>query len=355
MLAELKELFEVWVAAVTAAVHVMMAYIVPQRRIELAEGENGRFTARVISSARKDPTVAPFAFELTQGRTQPAPSAEWRAALRGSRIEIALRPEHVLFRNIDFPRQAADFLEGMVRAQIDRLTPWVASEALFGTTAPVPIANERIALTLAATSRQKIQPLLTFAADCRAASITGRVEAPDETVAAPIKLFEQTLTGAAGGAMDVARLLRLALLGAGLAAAASLLISAYLGSEYAAEQQELQQKISQRRAALRINRVDGAETLLAKRKQSSPSSVLVLEAISRVLPDTTYVTELHVEGDKMQVVGLTQDAPSLIKLIEQSPQFTRATFFAPTTRGQNEPGERFHIEAHITPYFGSGS
>jgi len=356
MLAELKELFEVWIAAVTAAVHVMMAYIVPQRRVQLAEGEAGRFTARVISSARKDPTLAPFAFELTQGRMQPAPSAEWRAALRGSRIDIALRPEHVLFRNIDFPRQAADFLEGMVRAQIDRLTPWVASEALFGTTAPVPIANERIALTLAATSRQKIQPLLAFAADCGAASIAGRVEVPDaETGAAPIKLFEQTLTGAAGGAMDVARLLRLALLGAGIAAAASLLISAYLGSEYAAEQQELQQKISQRRAALRINRADGAETLLAKRKQSSPSSVLVLEAISRALPDTTYVTELHVEGDKMQVVGLTQDAPSLIKLIEQSPQFTRATFFAPTTRGQNEPGERFHIEAHITPYFGSGS
>jgi len=82
---------------------------------------------------------------------------------------------------------------------------------------------------------------------------------------------------------------------------------------------------------------------------------MVLEAISRALPDTTYVTELHVEGDKMQVAGLTQDAPSLIKLIEQSPQFTRATFFAPTTRSQNDPGERFHIEAHITPYFGSGS
>jgi general secretion pathway protein L len=95
--------------------------------------------------------------------------------------------------------------------------------------------------------------------------------------------------------------------------------------------------------------------MLAKRKQTSPSSVMVLEAISRVLPGTTYVTELRVEGDKMQVVGLTQDAPSLIRLMEQSPQFTRATFFAPTTRAQNDPGERFHIEAHITPYFGSGS
>ena len=357
MLAELQDLFGVWIAAVTAAIHTIMARIVPQRRIELVEGEPGRFTARMVSSARKGPALAPFAFELAQGRPQPALDAEWRAALRGSRIDIIMRPDHVLFRAIDFPRQAADFLEGMVRAQIDRLTPWVASEALFGITAPVPIANERIALTLAATSRQMIQPLLVLAADCGAASVAGLVEAPEaEAGTAPIKLFDRTLSGAAGGALDVARLLRMSLLGAGLAATASLMLSAYLGGEYAAEQHDLQQKISQRRAALRMNRSDGtAETLLARRKQSSPAGVMVLEAISRVLPDTTYVTELHVEGDKMQVIGLTQDAPSLIKLIEQSPQFTRATFFAPTTRGQNDPGERFHIEAHITPYFGSGS
>src|ERR1043165_4254847 len=121
-------------------------------------------------------------------------------------------------------------------------------------------------------------PLLRLAGDVGAASVTGLVEAPDAAHAAePVRLFDQKLTGATG--TDVPRLLRYTLLGACLAAAASLAIGAYVGSVLDAEQQELQQRIAQRRAALlRVNQGGGsAETLLAKRKQTSPSSVMVLE------------------------------------------------------------------------------
>jgi general secretion pathway protein L len=356
MMSELKILFAEWIAAVAAAVHAVKARMVPQRRILFVEGEGDSFTARVTST-RKGGFLPPTSFRLLHGRPEPALTPEWQIALRGSSIDIMMRADQVLFRAVDFPRQAADFLDGMIRAQIDRLTPWTAGEAVFGITPPVPVANERIALTLAATSQQKIQPLLKLAAEFGAASVAGLVEVPEAgREAQPVRVFDRPLTGAAGAAIDAPQLLRLTLLGIGLAAVASLAISAYAGSMLDAEQQDLQHRIAQRRAALRIDQPGGsAETMLAKRKQTSPSSVMVLEAISRVLPDSTYVTELRVEGDKMQVVGLTQDAPSLIRLIEQSPEFARATFFAPTTRDQNDPGQRFHIETHITPYFGSGT
>lgn len=354
MIAELKDLFAAWMAGVAAALAAVMERIAPQRRIVLLEHEANAFTARA-GSVRKGAALPQLGFRLDHGRMEPAPSAEWRAAFRGSRIEVMMRPDHVLFREVDFPRQAADFLNGMIRAQIDRLTPWTPGEAVFGLTRPAPVAGDRIALTLAATSKQKIQPLVKLAQELGAMSLVGRVEPADATNATePVMLFEQRLRDTS--AFDAPRLARTALLATCVAAIISLAISTYVVGSLEAERQELGGQIAQRRAALRLNPTSGsAEALLARRKQTSPSSVMVLEGISRVLPDTTFVTELRIEGYKMQVAGLTQDAPSLIRLIEQSPQFTRATFFAPTTRVPEDPGERFHVEAHVTPYFGSGS
>jgi len=355
MLAELKVLFAAWIAAVATMVDSIASRIVPQRRILLVEGDANSFTARV-TSAGKGIDLPEASFRLLQGRVEPPLSEAWHTALRGSRISILMRNDHFLFRAVDFPKAAVDFLDGMIRAQIDRLTPWPAGEAVFGITPPEQIANERIALTVASTSKQEIQPLLSLAAGLGAASVAGLLEIREGGDASePISIFEQPLTNATGVAMDLPRLLRRVLFGTLLAAASSLAVGAYVGSALDSRQQELQHAIAQRRAALRANQGGSAEMLLAKRKQTSPSSVMVLEAISRVLPDSTYVTELRVEGDKLQMIGLTRDAPSLIKLMEQSPQFTRATFFAPTTRDQNDPGERFHIEARITPYFGSPS
>src|SRR5215475_12935074 len=124
MLSELKELLAVWIAAVAAAIEAVMARIVPQRRLLLVEGDDDGFTVRASVPGKAMPAAATF--RRSHGRIEPPLSPQWRAALRGSRLDILLRPDHVLFRPVDFPKAAANFLDGMVRAQIDRLTPWAA-------------------------------------------------------------------------------------------------------------------------------------------------------------------------------------------------------------------------------------
>jgi general secretion pathway protein L len=359
---EFKALFEEWIAAVTGAVDEVASHLVSARRILLDEGEDGAFRTRMLSTKTlpgKDGLPLPdLSFRLENGKPQPPIPADWLAAFRGGRVELQLQPDQVMTCLLDFPSKAGDFLDGMVRTQIDRLTPWTASDAVFGWSPPTAAANDRIDVIFAATSKLKVQPLVQFVHALDAASVA--IYATASVGALPavrIKLFDQPWRSAIGSMARVRRLLRAVLLSAGLVAAASLAMSTYLAGHLQSEQDELQRQITQRRAALRLdlNAAGSGLGLLAKRKQITPSSVMVLEAISRVLPDTTYVTELRIEGDKVQVVGMTQDAPSLIRLMEQSPQFTRATFFAPTTHAANETGERFHIEAHITPYFGSGT
>ena len=356
-ISEAKALFADWIAAVTDAVESVLGRVVRPRRILLSEDEDGGFTARMMPSKNR-PELPDVSFRFDGHRIAPPLPADWAMAFRGSRVEAQLPSHQVMATPLDFPGQAGDFLDGMIRAQVDRLTPWNVNDAAFGWSAPVTVANDRIELIFAATSKAKVQPLLQFAQSMEAASIAIFGEAVIGTEPPVlVKLLDRPLQSAVGSALSIPGLLRSILLGAGVAAAASLLVAAWLEHTMQSEQEDLQRQISQRRAALRLdaNGAGSALGLLAKRKQTTPSSIMVLESITRALPDTTYVTELRIEGDKVQVVGMTQDAPSLIRLMEQSPQFTRATFFAPTTHAANEPGERFHIEAHLNAYFGSGT
>jgi general secretion pathway protein L len=251
------------------------------------------------------------------------------------------------------PSRAAEFLDGIIRAQIDRLTPWNASDAVYHWTSPTKIAGERIAMTIVATGRAAVAPLARAFSDLGAAGVDVSTTVPGS---GRITVYNQR----AGGQADFRRV-RLALIvglaATGLLATLSTIASGFVIDHYNEQNQQIQRRISERRAIMRGSQSatgSSALELLERRKQSTASSVLVVEALSALLPDHTYATEVRIEGDKLQVIGITRDAPSLIQILEQSPHFSRAAFFAPTTRAPNDPGERFHIEAKLRPYFGPG-
>jgi general secretion pathway protein L len=292
---------------------------------------------------------------LVGGSAQHRLPPEWLKAVQGCTMEIHLAPAQVLLRQLDFPKQAEAFLDGMIGTQIDRLTPWSADQIFFGFSAPQSAANDRIALTLAATPRAIVGPLVQLADSIGAATVS--IQAEDaSTAGTSIQLFKAGLRSAIAGGRDVARMLKFALLGLAAATAMVLVATMILDTVTDGQLQDLQSRIARQRAALRPSAAASAPgTQLARRKQTTPATVIVLDTLSRILPDGTYVTDMQVEADHLQISGLTQDAPALIRLIEQSPQFSRATFFAPTTRAANESGERFHIEARINTWFGEGT
>jgi general secretion pathway protein L len=347
-------LFMSWIDVVAGALLTIGARFRSSRCVRLVEVDGAVFHVEITGEprsariAKQQVHIVPGA---AGGALSPPLSPVLAAALRGSQLELALKPDRFLFRPLELPSRAAEFLQGIVHAQIDRLTPWSASDAAFGWTRPSEIGKDRIVVTVAATTRALMHSympaLIAFAP--RSLTVT---TAPQGADTEPIRVFEHKLRGETGlklarGALAAA--FTLMILAAGLSVTGSQLVLDALDTE----QQELSQRIAHYRASF-LGTTAGApsqQQALERRKHDTAASVLAIEALSQALRDHTYVVELRIDGDKLQVIGVTRDAPGLIELIERSPHFTRATFFAPTTRSAEDAGERFHIETRIKPVF----
>ena len=81
---------------------------------------------------------------------------------------------------------------------------------------------------------------------------------------------------------------------------------------------------------------------------------MTVEALAKTLPDDTHLTELHIEDGKVQIVGLSGDAPALIRLIEQSRRFTRATFLRAYRQSVQRRRDFSHRGSHRAIICGDG-
>jgi general secretion pathway protein L len=347
---QLHQMLSRWLDAVAAWIVAAYAKVVAAPGVRVVEEKDGTFTV----AANGKTAAGSERLRIVNGEIVAAGTGNAAAMLKASRAELVLQPERFVIRPLELPRRATEFLDGIVRAQIDRLTPWSAENAAFGWSTPVEIANDRVSVTVAATARNLVMPFVSAIAGLGADSIAVSTVAPEaQNGTAAIKVFDQRVRGALE-LSRVRRALAVALVAAAALAAAALAADMIGGNQIDARHADVTSRIAAQRAKLHAGSDavrDSALAALERRRHETPSSVIVLEALSQIFPDHTYVTELRIQGDKMQVIGVTRDAPSLIRLIEQSQHFTRATFFAPTTRSPSEPGEHFHIEARIEPVF----
>ena len=345
----IRKVYRSWLDRVAEVVIATIVRIRAVRTVSLIEAEDGRLS--IVSSEKSTIESADAALRLEDGQVAGYPAAKLGAILKGTRVELVLLSRRFVFKPLELPSRAAEFLDGIVRSQIDRLTPWDAEHAAFGFSKPVNVGSDRIAVTVAATARDMLAPFLSAFRGIGAHSVAVFTRAPEATSdVRPIAILQENV----GGIFDV-RLIRRVLFASlalvFLIAVAADIVAAILDHGIQARQDEVAGRITHTRAAalaVRNNTGDPrtlAERALAQRKNQSASAVIALEILSQILPDDTYLTELRIDSSKLQLTGITRDAPALIRLIERSHHFNQATFFAPITHSSSDPGDRFNIEA----------
>ncbi len=101
--------------------------------------------------------------------------------------------------------------------------------------------------------------------------------------------------------------------------------------------------------ALRVeleSSIEASHFLLQKRQQT-PLAIELLNELTRIFPDGTWVERLEIKGNEVQVRGQSSQASALIGLVEESKFFNNVTFRSPITADRRTGNDRFYLSAQF--------
>jgi general secretion pathway protein L len=280
--------------------------------------------------------------------------AELAAAARHHFVTLELPADEIVVQHISVPARAREFLPGVVRNQIERLSPWPADQVVHGFDAAAsPKDPETLEASVLITPRASVERARNelAARGVMADRIAARAAPGD----APVILWSRHELGAASGPDRIRKMISIALLAALAVTVGLSAWSLTSASAISSESEEVAERAASLQRQLQGTRLGpgGAALDPAERawsmKETTPSGVLLLETLSQALPDNAYLTELSLQKSVVRVVGLTGDAPALIAPLQEIGPLTEVHFFAPTTRGPDGRSFWFHIEARIDP------
>lgn len=82
-------------------------------------------------------------------------------------------------------------------------------------------------------------------------------------------------------------------------------------------------------------------------KQKAPAMLPILDELSKLLKDDTWLTHMQYSEQHMQIQGQSPAASALIGLLEASPYFNSVSFVSPLTQDKTTGRERFQISMGV--------
>ena len=96
-----------------------------------------------------------------------------------------------------------------------------------------------------------------------------------------------------------------------------------------------------------LEKMAAASQFLVEKKASDVMIVEIIDEVSRILPDHTWIARLDLSGDELQIQGQSSASASLIRIIESSPWFENVRFASPVVQIAGTENDRVHIVATV--------
>ncbi len=261
-----------------------------------------------------------------------------------SRIHLGIAEAQVLRRTIDLPVSVVENLREVLELELDRHTPFRPEEVYFDhRIAGFDDGGKRVLVELAVVPRKLAD---------RALAVARALGFPPERVGIAgedaISFLRTESDGEFEGQAH-GKAARIAL-GAGIAL---LLVLPWFALKLTAQREQASVTALRQEAvetdALRkeIEELVNRNRALPLRKQNGPTLMAVLEELAGILPDGTWVAELHLEGTKLSLVGYSGSASALVAVIEESDLFSGPEFASPVMPDPMLHAERFHLIATV--------
>jgi general secretion pathway protein L len=261
---------------------------------------------------------------------------------------LRLPGELLLERDVSLPLAAERDRERVLSYEMDRLTPFAAPEVFWSHDVERrDRARGKLQLRLFLVAKAAIAPLLEALARAGLTPTVLEVEAPGG--AARLIALEHTASGRE-------RLLRRATAAAAIACgvlAAIAVALPFVAQSLAADRVErrieaLKPRVAEAEAVRRqIAAKNAGVDVVAAERARDGDTLAVLAAVTELLPDDTYLTDLTLRQGKLTINGRSASAVRLIGALSADPLIREPDFAAPVTRIENGRGDLFAIRATV--------
>jgi len=264
---------------------------------------------------------------------------------------LLLADDKVLAKRINLPGAAEENLHEVLGFEMDLHTPFEAAEVYYDfTIVGRDSTRQKLTVDLVYAPRDAVDTLIEGATSLGLKADIVTCRRRDNANLQPVNLLPQAMRRARRLDLKSLNLALTALL-AVLGVAAITIPIVQKNQAIANVEAQIQVAAAEARegAELRqgLEKMATASQFLVQKKASDVMIIELVDEISRILPDHTWIARLDLSGTELQIQGQSSSSSSLIKIIESSPWFENVRFGSPVVQITGTNNERFHISANV--------